>query len=655
MVDHFPAPVTGCSAPAAPLVRRHNPQGAIASRIGRLSLLAAFLLNYAGLTWEHVQDVLLQELGAGNVAAVEKVAEWVKNYDMTDPNAIINFLRDNASKIAGLDPADLVDSLVGKATAEIGVAVAKAVPQLIAKFVPGAGQIFTAVRGLQWLAANRSQLQDLFNILVNDGITALTTFDAAGVQSALYRGLKASIQPALSFLAGQVGLAHLPQDVQKVVSYVPRKVDKALRDAIDGVAGSLRGGTKSGKSDSLLGGRLPKEFAYAGKTYELWETKESEKVFVKVGVKGAGQPTVLKDKDFAVSAKAHFGAVDGKAKGLAGAAKKPAAGQPPPQNAFAQMAQVQKDLAAAEDQLITDMKAGKCTALDGGCFAAGTKLWTPAGYRKIEEIQVGDLVFSRDEHNPAGAVEAKAVEQIFVRLTAVWHLHVGGQVIRTSGEHPFNAHGKGWTAVKNLTNEDWVLTDTGDWKQVEEVWNTGELEVVYNLRVADHHTYFVGDDGWGWAAWAHNQYFYHGTTKAGADNILNIGINSAYFEPRKDFGKGFYTTTILQQAVALAAKKKGSVLKFNVPDNILAGLTQLNFGAANTVEWQNTVTQGRRGLLDVTPHPLGVDVVSGILLRNVPAAEADPLLAEGDGQQTVWLTQNSWVVLQTIKPVRLGG
>jgi hypothetical protein len=27
---------------------------------------------------------------------------------------------------------------------------------------------------------------------------------------------------------------------------------------------------------------------------------------------------------------------------------------------------------------------------------------------------------------------------------------------------------------------------------------------VYNLRVADHHTYFVGDEGWGFDVWVHN-------------------------------------------------------------------------------------------------------------------------------------------------------
>ena len=37
----------------------------------------------------------------------------------------------------------------------------------------------------------------------------------------------------------------------------------------------------------------------------------------------------------------------------------------------------------------------------------------------------------------------------------------------------------------------------GQWVAVEEVLDTGEWEVVYNLRIADYHTYFVTD--WDWA------------------------------------------------------------------------------------------------------------------------------------------------------------
>jgi hypothetical protein len=36
------------------------------------------------------------------------------------------------------------------------------------------------------------------------------------------------------------------------------------------------------------------------------------------------------------------------------------------------------------------------------------------------------------------------------------------------------------------------------------VRDSGEDAPVYNLRIADYHTYFVGADDWGFSVWAHN-------------------------------------------------------------------------------------------------------------------------------------------------------
>jgi hypothetical protein len=46
--------------------------------------------------------------------------------------------------------------------------------------------------------------------------------------------------------------------------------------------------------------------------------------------------------------------------------------------------------------------------------------------------------------------------------------------------------------------------ETGQWVTVEAVVETSEMTTVYNFEVEDYHTYFVSDDGWGFAVWAHN-------------------------------------------------------------------------------------------------------------------------------------------------------
>src|SRR5262245_16417834 len=43
------------------------------------------------------------------------------------------------------------------------------------------------------------------------------------------------------------------------------------------------------------------------------------------------------------------------------------------------------------------------------------------------------------------------------------------------------------------------------WVVVEKVEATQEFQTVYNLRIADFHTYFVGAPEWGWDVWAHNK------------------------------------------------------------------------------------------------------------------------------------------------------
>jgi hypothetical protein len=138
------------------------------------------------------------------------------------------------------------------------------------------------------------------------------------------------------------------------------------------------------------------------------------------------------------------------------------------------------------------------------CFAVGTKLLSPEGPKAIEEFKVGDPITSRSEYEPGGPLEVKLVEEVFRHSAPILHLHVDGKLIRTTGKHPFFAYNKGWVNANELAVGDYLLTDDGQWAAVEDVFDTGEWEVVYNLRIADYHTYFVTDWDWGFSVWAHN-------------------------------------------------------------------------------------------------------------------------------------------------------
>jgi len=140
------------------------------------------------------------------------------------------------------------------------------------------------------------------------------------------------------------------------------------------------------------------------------------------------------------------------------------------------------------------------------CFAAGTPLLTPEGSKPIERFAVGDLVLSRPEDDVNAPVQARRVEEVFVNLGEILHLHVGDEVIRTTPEHPFFVLDKGWTPAINLEIGDLLSSHDGQWVPVTDLLNTGEFETTYNLRVAEYSTYFVGGDGWWFSVWAHNVY-----------------------------------------------------------------------------------------------------------------------------------------------------
>jgi hypothetical protein len=143
--------------------------------------------------------------------------------------------------------------------------------------------------------------------------------------------------------------------------------------------------------------------------------------------------------------------------------------------------------------------------LGAACFATGTLLrtgWDTA--KPIEEFRAGDFVLSRDETDPTTEPVLKHVEEVFVTEGRILHVHAGAEVIRTTAMHPFWVIGKGWTEAERLQPGDRLASHDGQTAIVREVYNTGETETVYNLRIADYHTYFVGGPEWGFSVWAHN-------------------------------------------------------------------------------------------------------------------------------------------------------
>jgi len=181
-----------------------------------------------------------------------------------------------------------------------------------------------------------------------------------------------------------------------------------------------------------------------------------------------------------------------------------------------------QDLADAELTYVTDASAAKAQADTSATQAArGDRLTLSQSARvvavaqaqqtlaadlakPVEEVVVGDEVWSRPEWDAAAPGGWKRVEEVFVNTGMVLELVLGGRKIRTTGEHPFYVRGKGWLPAGEMRPGDEVIGKEGERTAVASVEETGKAETVYNCHVGDWHTYFVGGLEWEFSVWAHN-------------------------------------------------------------------------------------------------------------------------------------------------------
>lgn len=133
---------------------------------------------------------------------------------------------------------------------------------------------------------------------------------------------------------------------------------------------------------------------------------------------------------------------------------------------------------------------------EGFCFVSGTLVSTEDGYKAIEEIEAGDLVWAWDEET--GEVALKEVVEKYVNETReLVHVFVCGEEIISTPAHPFYSPIKGWMDAVHLRAGDVLLLVNGEYVVVEKVQHE-ILEApinVFNFQVKDYHNYYVTTSG----------------------------------------------------------------------------------------------------------------------------------------------------------------
>jgi hypothetical protein len=160
---------------------------------------------------------------------------------------------------------------------------------------------------------------------------------------------------------------------------------------------------------------------------------------------------------------------------------------------------VEAFLKAADEGNVEDMlTSGLFIALDiitifAACFDGDTPVATEAGFKRIDEIQVGDRVWSYNIET--GEKSLKKVKQVFVKESdELLHLETTEGDIDATTNHPFYVIGRGWVAAGDLVVGDEVHMLDGNTSTVAgfKLEKLNKPIPVYNLEVEDFNSYFIG-------------------------------------------------------------------------------------------------------------------------------------------------------------------
>ncbi|MGH1543070.1 MAG: polymorphic toxin-type HINT domain-containing protein [Arenicella sp.] len=197
------------------------------------------------------------------------------------------------------------------------------------------------------------------------------------------------------------------------------------------------------------------------------------------------------------------------------------------------------------------------------CFVAGTPVHTKEGLKSIEDIQIGDLVASKNDET--GEIDFKPVTELFVNkdkqvlnITFVDN-NQQQELIGTTAEHPFWVEGKGWTEAGDLNIGDKVTTLEGGVLSVQAMASDAQLQTTYNFEVEEFHTYFVGKR----ALWVHNS--------CGGEVPKNGGEVKYHYTTADEtsFSSGLWKDTSVTDKLYTSATEAGQKLGIPTPNKVI--------------------------------------------------------------------------------------
>jgi len=188
-----------------------------------LQELVKFVLSVLGLTWGQIRPKLVKATNETIVTAMETGFDLVVTLVTKGPGAFWEQLKSNL--------ATLRDQVIGGITDLIvNLIVTKAIPKIIAMFIPGAGFIGLIMSIYDTVMTFVNRLKQIIAAVTAfiDSIVAIAAGNIGAAVSKVESVLAKLLSLAIAFLFGFAGLGKVADKVMGVIKKIRAPIDKAL-------------------------------------------------------------------------------------------------------------------------------------------------------------------------------------------------------------------------------------------------------------------------------------------------------------------------------------------------------------------------------------------------------------------------------------------
>jgi hypothetical protein len=214
-----------------------------------LAELGKFALSILGITWAQIRGKIVKVLGPSG----EKIMQGLETgFDIVvalvkgGPAAAWELIKEKLTDLKDT----VVNGIVGFVTDTV---VKKAIPKLIAMFIPGAGFISAIISIYDTVMVFVEKISKIIQV-VTAFIDSIVTIAAGNITAAANRVesiLGGLLSLAISFLAGFLGLGKITDKIKAVIQKIRLTVDKAIDAVIGWIVGKAKAlfGKLFGKRD----------------------------------------------------------------------------------------------------------------------------------------------------------------------------------------------------------------------------------------------------------------------------------------------------------------------------------------------------------------------------------------------------------------------